>query len=256
MEGKRFSASRGVGIYVRDFLSRYDPDALRYFISIAGPETQDTDFTWSEFVRRNNDELVATWGNLVNRALQSAYKNFGSVPEPGALTDADEALLAEIERGFESIGSLLEAARFKNALQEAMRLAGLGNQYVAEQAPWAKLEGDRERAGTILYVALRAIDSLKILLTPFLPFSGQRLHEYLGYDGFIAGPLEFRTVTEDDGSEHVVLTGDYTGWVGRWEPSALPPGQALREPQPLFAKLDADQVVADELARMEAAAAA
>jgi methionyl-tRNA synthetase len=207
-------------------------------------------------VRRNNDELVATWGNLVNRALQSAYKNFGVVPETGELTNADETLLTEIERGFESVGSLLDAARFKNALQEAMRLAGLGNQYVAEQAPWAKLEGDRERAGTILYVALRAIDNLKTLVAPFLPFSAQRLHAYLGYDGFIAGPLEFRTVTDDDGSEHVVLTGDYAGWVGRWEPSALPPGQALREPQPLFVKLDPDQVVADELARMEAAAAA
>jgi methionyl-tRNA synthetase len=256
MEGKRFSASRGVGIYVRDFLSRYDPDALRYFISIAGPESQDTDFTWSEFVRRNNDELVATWGNLVNRTLQSAYKNFGAVPEPGTLTDADEALLAEVERGFESVGSLIEAARFKNALQEAMRLATLGNQYVAEQAPWAELERDRERAGTILFVALRAIDGLKILLTPFVPFSSQRLHEYLGYDGHIAGPLEFRTVAEEDGSEHVVLTGNYPSWVGRWEPSALPPGQPLREPQPLFTKLEAEKVVADELARMEAAAAA
>ena len=83
MEGKKFSASRGVQILVRDFLSRYDADALRYFLTIAGPETQDTDFTWSEFVRRNNDELVATWGNLVNRTLQSSYKNFGVVPEPG-----------------------------------------------------------------------------------------------------------------------------------------------------------------------------
>ena len=256
MEGKKFSSSRGLEILVRDFLSRYDPDALRYFISIAGPETQDTDFTWSEFVRRNNDELVARWGNLVNRTLQSAYKNFGAVPEPGVLTDEDSALLAEIEKGFDTVGSLVEAARFKNALHEAMRLAGLGNQYVAEQAPWAILETDRERAGTVLYVALRAIDSLKVLLTPFLPFSSQRLHQFLGYDGLLAGPLEFREVVEDDGRKHQVLTGDYTGWVGRWEPSALPPGQALREPEPLFVKLDPEQVVADELARMEAAAAA
>jgi methionyl-tRNA synthetase len=256
MEGKQFSSSRGLVILVRDFLSRYDPDALRYFVSIAGPETQDTDFTWSEFVRRNNDELVATWGNLVNRTLQSAYKNFGFVPEPGPLTRADEALLTEIEHGFESVGSLIEAARLKSALQEAMRLAGLGNQYVAEQAPWAQLDQDRERAGTILYVALRAIDSLKTLLTPFLPFSSQRLHEMLGYDGLVAGPLEFRTVTEDEGSEHVVLTGEYEDWVGRWEPSALPAGQPLREPKPLFAKLDAEKVVTEELARMEAAAAA
>jgi methionyl-tRNA synthetase len=137
-----------------------------------------------------------------------------------------------------------------------MRLAALANQYLAEQAPWTRLESDRERAGTILYVALRTIDSLKILLTPFLPFSSQRLHELLGYNGLIAGPLEFRTVTEDEGREHVVLTGDYGSWTGRWEPSELPTGQALRQPKPLFAKLDGEQVVADELARMEAAAAA
>ena len=251
MEGKKFSSSRGLEILVRDFLSRYDPDALRFFISIAGPETQDTDFTWSEFVRRNNDELVATWGNLVNRTLQSAYKNFGTVPQPGVLTDADSQLLSVIDDGFDTVGSLIEAARFKNALQEIMRLAGLGNQYVTEQAPWTLIESDRARAGTILYVSLRAIDSLKILFTPFLPFSSQRLHELLGWDGSLAGPLELRSVTEDDGNEHVVLTGDYSTWVGAWEPSELPAGQALREPQPLFAKLDADVVIAEELKRME-----
>lgn len=136
-----------------------------------------------------------------------------------------------------------------------MRLAALGNQYIAEQEPWTKLEDERERAATILFVALRAIDGLKILLTPFLPFSSQRLHEMLGYDGVIAGELAFEEVTEGE-STHVVLTGEYTTWTGRWEPSALPAGQALREPRPLFAKLDPEQVVADELARMEAEAAA
>ena len=253
MEGKKFSSSRGVQILIRDFLSRYDPDALRYFLSIAGPETQDTDFTWSEFVRRNNDELVATWGNLVNRTLQSAFKNFGAVPTPGALTDADEALLADVEGGFETVGSFIEEARFKNALQEAMRLAALVNQYIAEQAPWSLIDTDRERAGTILYVALRAIDNLKILLVPYLPFSSQRLHELLGYDGFLAGPIEQREVTEAGGGEHTVLTGDYESWVGSWEPSALAPGQALREPAPLFEKLDPEKIVPEELRRMEAA---
>jgi methionyl-tRNA synthetase len=255
MEGKKFSSSRGVQILIRDFLSRYDADALRYFLTIAGPETQDTDFTWSEFVRRNNDELVATWGNLVNRTLQSAYKNFGVMPEPRMLSHVDEALLAEAERAFESVGSLIEKARFKSALQEAMRLASLGNQYVADQSPWAKLESDRERAATVLHVALRVVDSLKVLLTPFLPFSAQRLHVMLGYEGTIAGPLLVQTVREDD-VEHAVLTGDYASWAGRWKPSELPAGQPLREPKPLFAKLDADIVVQDELARMEAAAKA
>ncbi len=254
MEGKQFSTSRGIQILVGDFLSRYDPDALRYFLTIAGPETQDTDFTWAEFVRRNNDELVATWGNLVNRTVQSAFKNFGVVPTPGDLTAEDEALLREVEAGFETVGSLIEAARFRQALQEVMRLAALGNQYVAEQAPWSKLDADRERAATILYVALRAVDGLKTLLTPFLPFSAQRLHTMLGYGDVIAGPLAFESVDEG-GAEHVVLTGDYASWHGRWEPSALPAGQALCEPEPLFAKLDPERVVAEELARMEAAAA-
>ena len=254
MEGRKFSSSRGVQIFVRDFLSRYDPDSLRYFLTIAGPETQDTDFTWAEFVRRNNDELVATWGNLVNRTLQSAYKNFGAVPYPGRAhrrgrraARRDRARL-RVRRRADRGGAL------RNALQEAMRLAALGNQYVAEQEPWVKLESDRERAATILFVALRAVDSLKVLLAPFLPFSAQRLHEALGYEDVLAGPLAFQTVAED-GEEHVVLTGDYSSWAGRWEPSELQAGQALAKPVPLFAKLDPDAVVAEELERMEAAAA-
>ena len=172
---------------------RYDPDALRYFLTIAGPETQDTDFTWAEFVRRNNDELVATWGNLVNRTLQSAYKNFGAVPTPATLTADDEALLREVESGFDSVGALIEAARFRTALQEAMRLAALGNQYIAEQAPWTKLETGpraRRRRSSTSHCASSTVS--KVLLAPFIPFSAQRLHATLGYDGVIAGPLEFR----------------------------------------------------------------
>jgi methionyl-tRNA synthetase len=253
MEGRKFASSRGIGIPVHDFLGRYDPDPLRYFLTAAGPETQDTDFTWSEFVRRNNDELVATWGNLVNRTLASAHKNFGAVPDPGELTDADRELLAAVEAGFDSVGALIERASFKAALAEAMRIAALANVYVSEQAPWQAIKDDRERAATILFVALRAVDSLKILLTPFLPFSSQVLHELLGYDGYIAGPLVFRDV-EEDGASHVVLTGDYSGWVGRWQPSELSPGQTLQEPRPLFKKLDADAVVAEELERMQHAA--
>jgi methionyl-tRNA synthetase len=239
---------------VLTYLERYQPDAIRYALAANLPETSDTDMTEAELIRRNNDELVATWGNLVNRTLQSAYKNFGAVPTPGVLTPEDDALLSAMVRGFESVGALIEATRFRNALQEAMRLAALGNQYVAEQEPWVKLESDRERAATILFVALRTVDSLKVLLAPFLPFSAQRLHEALGYEDVLAGPLAFQTVAED-GEEHVVLTGDYSSWGGRWEPSELGAGQVLAKPAPLFAKLDPDAVVADELERMEAASA-
>jgi methionyl-tRNA synthetase len=252
MEGKRFSASRGVGIEIRDFLSRYDPDPLRYFLVVAGPETQDTDFTWAEFVRRNNDELVATWGNLVHRTLTNVHRHFGAVPEPGELRAEDRALLLGVEGGYESVGGEIGAAHFKAALNEAMRLARSVNQYVSDQAPWAAIESDRPRAATVLYVALRCVDNLKVLLTPFLPFSSQTLHELLGYDGWLAGPLALREVAEDDGSTHRVLTGDYESWVGRWQPSELAPGQPVQKPMHLFTKLDSG-IVDDELGRMEAA---
>ncbi|MEX2211148.1 MAG: methionine--tRNA ligase [Gaiellaceae bacterium] len=249
LEGRQFSTSRNWAIYVSDFLSRYDPDPLRYHLTAAGPEQHDTDFTWAEFVRRNNDELLANWGNLVNRTLTIAHRNFGSVPEPGELTGADDALLATIDAGFDSVGAHIEAARFKAAIGEAMRLSSEVNQYLNDQAPWALLESDRDRAGTVLYVCLRCIDSLKTIFTPFLPFTSQLVHELLGHDGLVAGPLEFREVDED-GEAHTVLTGDYASWVGSWEPGDLRPGQALPEPRPLFKKLDPEAVVADELARM------
>ncbi len=136
MEGRKFSSSRAVVIYVRDFLDRYDVDALRYYVAVAGPETQDTDFTWSEFVRRNNDELVATWGNLVNRAVSFAAKNIGSIPAAGPLTDLDSELLARSQQAFGAVGEHLAASRFKFAINEAMRTVAEANKYFSEQAPW------------------------------------------------------------------------------------------------------------------------
>jgi len=247
MSGSKASTSRGHAIWVKDFLDRYEPDALRYYLTAAGPETQDSDFTWEEFVRRTNDELLANWGNLVNRTLVNAQRNFGAVPEPGPLTESDRALLDAVQRAFDTVGEHIENARFRAALGENMAASALANQYLSDQAPWALVKTDRERAATVLYVALRAVDSLKTLFTPFLPFSSQVLHELLGYEGWIAGPLERRTVEEEDGSTHEILTGDYAGWVGSWTPSELPPGQALREPRPLFRKLDAEAVLAAEL---------
>src|SRR5213082_964932 len=145
MEGRKFSSSRAVVIYVRDFLERYDVDALRYYVAVAGPETQDTDFTWSEFVRRNNDELVATWGNLVNRAVSFAARNIGSIPAAGQLTDLDSELLARSRQAFGTVGEHLAATRFKFAINEAMRTAAEANKYFSEQAPWKLRESDPER---------------------------------------------------------------------------------------------------------------
>jgi methionyl-tRNA synthetase len=252
MEGKQLSTSRSIAIYVSDVLERYDPDPVRYFLTAAGPETQDSDFSWAEFLRRNNDELLANWGNLVNRTLTNAYRNFGEVPTPGELIDADREALETVAAGFESVGQLIEQARFRAAIAEAMRLSSVGNQYVDYQAPWAVIKEDRERAATILFVALRIVDSLKLVFTPFLPFSSQKLHELLGYDGWIAGPLEYREIEEEGDARHTILTGDYKDWVRRWESSELAPGQKLREPEPLFKKLDPG-IVDDELRRLTAA---
>jgi methionyl-tRNA synthetase len=250
MEGRKFSSSRHVAVYVNDFLSRYDADALRFYLMLAGPETQDTDFTWADFLRRNNDELVATWGNLAHRTLVNAYRRFGEVPRPGQLTAEDDSLVAAVEPGFGAVGAHLEAARFRAALQEAMRLAALVNQYLTTTEPWKLVTTDRERAATVLYVALRCVDALKVMLTPFLPFSCQKLHEYLGHEGSISSPPERRTVREANGATHDVLTGQYAATAGRWAPPALAPGQKLREPKPLFKKLD-DSIVEEELRRME-----
>src|SRR5215212_1301121 len=136
MEGKKFSSSRQVVIYVRDFLERYDADALRYFIAVAGPENQDSDFTWAEFVRRNNDELVAGWGNLVNRSVSMAARGFGAIPPLQDPAAEDLALLEVARAGFATVGDLIAKHRQKAAIGEAMRVVAEANKYLSEQAPW------------------------------------------------------------------------------------------------------------------------
>ena len=236
MEGTKLSTSRGNVIYVKDVLDRYDADALRYYLMIAGPENQDTDFTWSEFVRRNNDELVATWGNLVHRTLVNTQRNFGAVPEPGELTEADTTLLRESEEALVFVGQQLAEARFQNALKGAMATAAKANVYLGTEQPWHTIKTDRGRAGTVLFVALRCVDNLKTMLTPFLPFSSQRLHAMLGYDDVIAPQPQVRQHSED-GRSHTVITGEYEA-VDRWRPSQLEAGRKLPPPEPLFKRLD------------------
>jgi methionyl-tRNA synthetase len=250
MEGKKFSSSRAVVIYVRDFLARYDVDALRYYVAIAGPENQDTDFTWKEFVRRNNDELVATWGNLVNRAVSFAARNIGSIPEAGALTELDAAMLAGSKRAFTTVGEHLGASRFKFAINEAMRTVAEANKYFSEQAPWKLRESDPERMRTVLHVALQLVDDAKTLLTPFLPRSSQLVHEMLGGTETWSDMPRVDEVDEDGGVPYPVITGRYDG-AARWSSLPLRAGTPLAPPTPLFTKLDT-AVVDEELARLGA----
>jgi methionyl-tRNA synthetase len=251
MEGRKFSSSRAVVIYVRDFLARYDVDALRYYVAIAGPENQDTDFTWSEFVRRNNDELVATWGNLVNRSVSFAARNIGSIPEAGTLTDLDQDLLARSRRAFDTVGEHLNRSRLKFAITETMRTVADANKYFSEQAPWKLRESDPDRMRTVLHVALQLVDDAKTLLTPFLPGSCQQVYELLGGTGTWSDMPTVEEVNEDGGPSYPVITGRYDG-AARWESIPLRPGTPLATPKPLFTKLDSS-VVDEELARLGAA---
>jgi methionyl-tRNA synthetase len=248
MEGRKFSSSRQVVIYVRDFLARYDVDALRYYVAVAGPENQDTDFTWSEFVRRNNDELVATWGNLVNRAVSFAARNIGSIPGPGELTAADHALLETSRQAFDSVGEHLSRSRFKFAINEAMHAVAEANKYFSEQAPWKLRESDPARMRTILHVALQAVDDAKTMLTPFLPRSSQAVHDMLGGTGSWSGMPRIETVDEEGGPSYPVITGSYDSSF-RWARHPVAVGTPLSVPAPLFRKLD-QSVVDEEIARL------
>jgi methionyl-tRNA synthetase len=242
IEGKQFSKSRNWAIWVPDILERYQPDAIRYYVAMTFPESRDSDYDWEGFLTRVNNELVAAWGNLVNRVLGFAYKRFeGVVPEHGQLTAADQALIARAEAGFEQIGALLEQVKLRDALTAAMDIVREANAYLTENEPWKRIKDNPADAARSVYTALRVIDNLKILLAPFLPFSAQTLHEYLGYDGQLFGTLTIQTYQEQT-RDHEALVYDHTGAVGRWEKSALQPGQKLREPAALFVKLDPEIV--------------
>ncbi len=257
MSGAKFSSSRGTVIYVRDFLAEFGPDALRYFIAVAGPENQDTDFTWDEFVRRTNFELANEWGNLVNRSVAMAHKNFGVIPTPGTRTEADVALLRAAEASFGTVGGLLGRSRFKQAAGEAMRVVTLANRYLSETEPWKLAKGsddDRVRQGTVLHTALQVVSDANALLTPFLPHAAQQVHTALGGTGTWAAQPEVREVSDDldsdltaaltgvglpeRGHRYPIITGDYAAEQARWGRTEITAGTPLVKPTPLFAKLE------------------
>ena len=221
IEGKKLSTSHNWAVWLPDYLSRYDPDPLRYLLSINMPETSDTDFSWREFFRRNNNELVATYGNLVNRVLTFVYRNFnGCVPEHG---EFDTSVMKDVEHHLDAAGDWLSKCEFRQAIMRAMLLAQETNRYLDGKSPWKAIKEDRQSAANSLYTALSIISQLKTMLYPFLPFSSQKVHEFLGFEGDIE---------------------DY-GW--QWQ--HLPPGQRLLEPKPLFTKLD-EKLAEEETQRL------
>ncbi|MCW2620478.1 MAG: methionyl-tRNA synthetase [Frankiales bacterium] len=253
MEGLKFSSSRSVVIYVRDVLERYGADALRYYLAAAGPENADTDFTWDTFVTRNNTELVAGWGNLVNRTVSLVSKNLGAIPAAGELLGEDKAALDASAAAFGPIGELLEKSQQKAAVTEVMRIVGEANKYLSDQAPW-KLKDDPARRDTVLHVALQLVDDAKALLTPFLPASSDAVDAMLGGTVPWAGQPELREVEDlDGGPGYPILTGDYAT-AAVWASTPIRVGQPLAPPTPLFRKLE-PTVAAEELARLAAGVA-
>ncbi|GHO67293.1 methionine--tRNA ligase [Ktedonobacter sp. SOSP1-52] len=216
MSGAKASSSRGNVIWTRDVLERYSADTLRYYLSATAPEGRDTDFTFDEMLRRNNDELVATYGNVVHRTLTFLQSKFGGVvPEPRELNEADRAILAEVERGYKQVAHSIEQCHLKDGLQAAMVVARAANRYLDEQAPWKQIKVDREAAGTTIYVMLQVLSALRILFCPYLPFSSQKLHEYLGFTGDVSKQA--------------------------WRQEGVAANATLPKPAPLFPKLESDQ---------------
>jgi methionyl-tRNA synthetase len=253
MESRQFSSSRGHVIYVRDVLSRYQPDALRYFLCAAAPESQDSDFSWREFVTRTNGELVAGWGNLVNRTASMIAKSFGEIPAAGPLTEADEELLGKVRAGFDSVGDLVGRHRLRQAIAEAMRVVGEVNKYVTDQAPFKlKGEDERERLGTILHVTAQAVVDLNTILSPFLPHSSNAVHATFGGEGeFMPMPRIEEVADLDDGRSYPVITGEYST-TPAWESRPVHVGAPVSKPTPIFAKLD-EAIIEQELDRLRGA---
>ena len=224
IEGRKLSTSRNWAVWAPDYLARYAPDPLRYLLSINMPETGDTDFSWHEFIRRNNDELVATYGNLAHRVLTFTYRSFdGCVPLPGELDTRSRAIMEQAKDSLRITGEYLCNCHFKEAIRAAMSLAHEANRYLDEKSPWKIIKQDKQASATALYVAISVLSVLKTVLYPFLPFSSQKLHEFLGFRGKV----------ENDG----------------WQVHLPSPGQRLLPPEPLFSKLD-EELVAEEMVKL------
>ncbi|MBI3744462.1 MAG: methionine--tRNA ligase [Chloroflexi bacterium] len=224
LAGMKFSKSRNWAVWLPDYLDRFQPDPLRYVLSINMPETADTDFTWQEFLRRNNDELVATYGNLVNRVLSFTYRSCnGRIPEhdpEASLGETSRRLIAETERTLVEVDKAIAGCHFKDGIRAAMALAQQANRYLEEQSPWKTIKTDERAAHNALWTGACVIAGLKTMLYPYMPFSSQKVHEYLGYTGDVG----------------------HAGWTFE-RPKA---GQALQKAEPLFVKLD-EKAVTEEM---------
>jgi methionyl-tRNA synthetase len=249
MEGAKVSGSNNWGVWMLDALERHDPDPLRFYLTAAMPETRDSDWSWEGYVERNNSELVANWGNLVNRVLNMTQRYFGGlVPDSGDTGPAERALLQAVEEGFDVVGRLYAACKFRAGLQETLGLSTRVNQYLEETGPWLTATTDPAATARSLHTAIQALNGLKVLFAPVLPFTSQALHEMLGEQGSLFGVQKVETYLEGE-REHLGLTYDDTAAVGRWRLEPIPAGRRFPRPSPMFRKLEPG-LAEEELARL------
>ncbi|MCQ2223427.1 MAG: methionine--tRNA ligase [Bacteroidaceae bacterium] len=228
LEGNKISTSKNYAVWLNEYLEELPnrQDELRYVLTANAPETKDNDFTWADFQARCNNELVAVYGNFVNRALQLTQKYYeGIVPVPGELTDTDKATLAEFATTKERVEQLLEGFKFREAQKEAMNLARIGNKYIADEEPWKVIKTDPERVKTVIYVSLQLTANLAIAFEPFLPFSSAKLRQMLNMDTF--------------------------EWEQLGKTDLLPSGKQLAKPSLLFSKIE-DDVIQFQIDKLEA----
>ena len=227
LENDKISTSRNWAVWLHEYLEDFPgkQDVLRYVLTANAPETKDNNFTWKDFQDRNNNELVAVYGNFVNRALQLTKKYFnGVVPECGELLDIDRNAIEEFKDVKQKVEALLDVFKFRDAQKEAMNLARLGNKYITDCEPWHVAKTDMERVKTILYISLQLVANLEIAFEPFLPFSSAKLREMLG-------------VKE-------------TEWEQLGSTELLKPGHQLGTPSLLFEKIE-DEAIEAQLKKLD-----
>ncbi|MCK5112003.1 MAG: methionine--tRNA ligase [Thermoplasmatales archaeon] len=227
LSGEQFSKSRSVAIWVPDILKKFDPDAIRYYLSINMPENKDSNWLWNDFVAKNNDELVGTYGNFVHRVITFTQKNFASIPKKGNLKDLDSEALKKIEEAYKEIGDSIENCNFKKGLRTTMNLAQFGNFYFDQNQPWNLIKNDKERCGSVLHICLKLVQALAVFMAPYLPFSSDIVWKILGN----------------------------TDSIKSWDDSLseLKEGTPLEKPVPLFKKLILEDIVeeADPFSKLD-----
>ena len=221
--GIDFSKSKGHAVWLSDYLSRYDPEPLRYYLASIMPETSDSEFTWAGYVSANNNELVATLGNFVHRVLTMTNKNFEILSKPSRFGKTDLQALSDCDKALEDVSQSIQDRKFRSALQSAMKLAQSGNKYIDQKKPWFELKSDKTKAATTLWVGINIIATLRTVFYPFLPSTSKLIHEMLG----------FKENTLHDG----------------WERKKILDDIKIESPSPLFKKLE-DTVIEDENNRL------